>query len=157
MTEQLPLLPSEVTGPTEHGREGAVYSEILPQERISSAEYVDYHMIIDHELDQLSRGEAGVFGSSGFMALGAAIGLFPSAISTWDKLSASPPVAVPRGDISGMICCAGCAAGALVCLVIFGLYKLRNRGLAKRIRARTRRALDSRGGVKEVGSFRANA
>lgn len=41
--------------------------------RVSTPEFVDWHMMLDQELSQLSRPDQGVFGSLGFVGLGAAL------------------------------------------------------------------------------------
>jgi hypothetical protein len=54
---------------------GAGTLPFSPEQRMTVPEFVDWHMILDHELSQLSRPETGVIGSLGFVGLGSAPGL----------------------------------------------------------------------------------
>lgn len=107
-----------------------------PAQRLSMPEFVDWHMILDHELSQLTRPETGVIGSLGFVGLGGAIGLAPTFVAVLSNVQASPPKPVTVPDIAAVGCFAVSFAVALICLVIFGLSVYRNKGLATSIRER---------------------
>ena len=110
-----------------------------PPMSVSMPEQIDWHMILDHELSQLSRPETGVIGSFGFVGLGGAIGLIPQFVSTIEKTKAQPPAAITEGDIACIAAFFGCIVLAAICLAIFGLFWYRNKSLADQIRKRTRR------------------
>jgi hypothetical protein len=111
---------------------------------VSVPEGINWHMILDHELSQLTRPESGVIGSIGFVALGAFLGLVPAVFSAIDKVNPAAPRAAATqaftmSDLSAVVVCGGSLVLAIVCLGIFALVWYRNRGLAATIRARTTR------------------
>jgi hypothetical protein len=109
---------------------------------VSVPEGLNWHMILDYELSQLTRPESGVIGSVGFVALGAFLGLIPAALSALEKMpqaGAVPANAFSMGDLSSVVVCGGSLVTAILCLIIFGLYHYRNRGLASKIRTRSKR------------------
>jgi hypothetical protein len=115
--------------------------------RISAPEFVDWHMILDQELEQLSRPETGLIASLGFMGLGAAIGLLVPLIGVVEKIGvvaqpgkpAPPPVSI--SDIACVASFTGSLVLGIVCLAIAGIAWMRNKGLATAIRRRTRRGV----------------
>ncbi|TXN34568.1 hypothetical protein FV227_14630 [Methylobacterium sp. WL119] len=113
-----------------------------PKGRISVAEFVDYHMILDNELSQLSRPETGIVGSFGFAGFGGALGLAPAFYEAWSKLPKDgQPVMFKQGEIITVSLFVGSFVICIVCLIIFGINVFRNRGLAKLIRNRQRNSM----------------
>lgn len=108
---------------------------------LSMPEALSWHMILDHELTQLSSRDTGLIGSIGFVCLGSALGLIPSLVAALDKVNSKPPISMTSGDVAAIVASVGTAVAAIVCLIIFGIYRYRNAGLAAKIRARTRRGL----------------
>jgi hypothetical protein len=108
---------------------------------LSMPEALSWHMILDHELMQLSSRDTGLIGSIGFVCLGSALGLIPSLVTALDKVNTKPPLSMSSGDVAAIAATVGTAVGAVICLIIFGIYRYRNSGLAAKIRARTRRGL----------------
>jgi hypothetical protein len=111
--------------------------------RISRPEFVDWHMILDQELSQLSRPEQGVFRSLGFVGLGGALGLLAPFIGVLGKIGATATANAPMPTFSGsdvayIATFAGSCVLAAVCLTIAGVAWFRNRGLAAEIRKRTK-------------------
>jgi hypothetical protein len=112
-----------------------------PTQRISMPDYVDWHMILDHELSQLSRPEIGFIGSLGLVGLGAALG---SAVQFWRGIAKvlQPAEGQITGDDIGFIMVfVASVVLAIVCLTISGVGLWRNRGLAQQIRKRDKRGL----------------
>jgi hypothetical protein len=93
-------------------------------------------MILDQELDQLSRPESGAFGAVGFAALGAALGSLPGALSAMELLKSADAKPMPAGDLTSLLVCLFCGGLAIACLAVWGAARWRNRGLPERIRAR---------------------
>ncbi|MER9079494.1 hypothetical protein [Mesorhizobium sp. M0895] len=114
-----------------------------PAQRFSMPEFVDWHMILDHELSQLTRPETGIIGSIGFVGLGGAIGLASAFFSVLSKIGATPSVPVTVSDMVSVGCFVASSVIAVICLVIFALSLYRNRGLAGDIRARKKQRLPS--------------
>jgi hypothetical protein len=110
-----------------------------PAPRISMPDFVDWHMILDRELDQLSRPEHGVLSSLGFVALGTVLGLIAPVMSAWEKIAASPPIPLNRAEFANLAAFFVCVGLMFVCLSIAGLGWWRNRGLADEIRKRPKR------------------
>lgn len=107
-----------------------------PPMSVSMPEVINWHMILDHELTQLTKPETGFIGSLGFVGLGAVFGLIPQFVTTYEKTFASPPLPITVADIACVAAFFGCLALAIVCLGIGGLYWWRNRGTAAVIRQR---------------------
>lgn len=109
---------------------------VPPGQRMSAPENLDWHMILDHELSQLSAAETGVLGSLGFTGLGGALGFLPSVVQVIGKLPSTveAPVTVPDMVTVGVF--VACAVLAAICLVIYFLNWNRNKGLADTIRKR---------------------
>ena len=116
-----------------------------PAQRLTMPEYLDWHMILDHELSQLSRPETGVIGSVGFVGLGGVIGLAASFFEALEKVNGSPPIPLSIGDIVSVCMFVGSTVIAGLCLLIFGLAVFRNRGLARTIRSRQKQPFGSQG------------
>ena len=112
-----------------------------PAQRFSMPDFVDWHMILDYELSQLTRPETGIIGSIGFVGLGGAVGLAPSFISVMSKIGSTVPQPVSPSDITAALCFVASGVIAVICLIIFGLSLYRNRGLATNIRARKKQRL----------------
>ena len=108
---------------------------------LSMPEALSWHMILDHELTQLSSRDTGLIGSIGFVCLGSALGLIPSLVAALDKVNTEPPMSMTHGDVAAISASVGTAVASVVCLIIFVIYRYRNSGLAAKIRARTRRGL----------------
>lgn len=115
-----------------------------PAQRFSMPDYVDWHMILDHELSQLTRPETGIIGSLGFVGLGGAIGLAPAFFSVVAKVKAPIAEQVSASDIVSVGCFVASGVIAIICLIIFGLSLYRNRGLAGAIRARKKQMFPDR-------------
>lgn len=116
---------------------------VSPAQRVGAPEHVDWHMILDQELTQLSQPDSGVMGSIGFTALGGFVGLIPGLAGVITKLSQSPTLpageaALPIGfvDVVTVAATAGCLIGAVICLITFAVNKYRNAGLTAKIRQR---------------------
>jgi len=107
----------------------------LPAQRVSRPDFVDWHMILDGELTQLSKPEEGVLISLGFVGLGAAFGLLGPFLASWDKLEVATPN-LTGSDLASIACFGGSVVLALVCLIFGGIATWRNRGLAEKIRNR---------------------
>jgi len=121
-----------------------------PKARITAPDFTDWHMILDHELGQISRPEAGVIGSLGFVGVGGALGFaqdfadtlsnaylpLPTANAA-DDAQRAPPLQI--SDIVSIAGFVGCIVLAVVCLAIFCIGKWRNKGLVASIRARAKR------------------
>src|ERR1700687_5123073 len=89
-----------------------------PATRISMPPVVDWHMILDRELDQLTRPEMGVIGSLGFVALGAVFGLIAPLFGALEKVGAEPPNIMGKGDIAAIAAFFGCLGLTVICLLI---------------------------------------
>lgn len=112
-----------------------------PAQRISMPDFIDWHMIFDYELDQLSQVETGVIGSIGFVALGAAlgsVGQFCDAISKFRDASLGA-IHTSDGVYIGVF--VGSVVAALICLGLFAIDRYRNAGLVKKIRGREKHDL----------------
>lgn len=103
-----------------------------PQSRVSAPEIVDWHMILDAELDQISRPETGIIGSLGFLALGAFLNNSPTIMSVWF----GSPRTLSIGDVTTLEIGIGSLVASVICLSIFALSVYRNWGTANRIRNR---------------------
>lgn len=118
-----------------------------PQMSVSMPKEVGWHMILDHELDQLSHSEMGFIGSLGFVGMGAALGLIPQIFDVMSKLF-QPPIKstmypfdliyphVTALDMGSVAAFFFSLAIAIVCLTISGLFHHRNKKLAETIRER---------------------
>ena len=126
--QNFPIVPTPVTG-------------LSPAQRVSTPNHLDWHMIQDHELSQLSGVETGTVASLGFVGMGAAIGLAGPFLAALSKITANPPIPVSLPDIYYLVSLSGSMVLALVCLVIAGLAKWRNKGLAAEIRRRPKHGL----------------
>lgn len=95
-----------------------------------------YHMIRDHELDQMSAPGTGVLGSIGFMALGAVLSLVqPFAVSVQKVVSVSR-VPLEVSDFIASLAFIGSLVLSLLCLIIFSIQARGKARLADRIRSR---------------------
>lgn len=111
---------------------GTPFAGKMPEQRVSTPGVVDWHMILDHELDQLSQLETGALGSVGFVALGAAVGFAPAFVAALEKAKTG----LSGEELVALIALPLSAAVALICLGLFVANALRNRGLKGRIRQR---------------------
>jgi hypothetical protein len=102
---------------------------------VSMPEALSFHMILDHELSQLTLPEAGVLGSLGFVFLGGVLGLIPGFVTAIEKANTA---VFTNSDLATVIAFCVSGALALACLCISGLRWARNRGLAATIRARSK-------------------
>jgi hypothetical protein len=107
-----------------------------PTARFSVSEHVDYHVVLDQELTQLSRPEAGMFGAFGFAFFGAAIGFMPQALATLAIITKTPPGPVSAVELWTIVLAPSCFAASIACLAAFGIAKFRNRGVENSIRQR---------------------
>ena len=114
---------------------------------VSMPENLSWHMILDHELSQLTLPEAGVLGSIGFVFLGAVLGLIPGFVTAVEKVPLNTAaqlkdnaaaVTFTSGDLATVIAFCACSALAVVCLIIAGIRWMRNKGLASTIRSRSK-------------------
>ncbi|WP_455918869.1 hypothetical protein [Ensifer canadensis] len=110
-----------------------------PIPRYSMDETVDYHVILDQELDQLAHPENGVIGTVGFTALGAALGFLPATVAIFEKIGQSTPEAISPIELTTLLLTPSCGVAALICLILFGISKFRNLGLVSKIRERPRK------------------
>lgn len=110
----------------------------MPAARVGLPDHTDFHLIQDFELMQLSKPENGALGALGFTLLGCALSSFPSSI---ELLFSSTTGAVASTQLWQLALFCGSTVGALICLVLFGVYWWRNAGLAERIRARPKAPL----------------
>ena len=113
---------------------------IMPRGRVSAPEYVDWHMILDQELDQLSNLQTGVLGGLGFTALGATLGVAPSFVVAISKASAE----LARGDVTAMLIFVASLVAAVICLSLYFLSRRKTRSLPETIRARNKIQLGRR-------------
>ncbi|WP_161600108.1 hypothetical protein [Aurantimonas manganoxydans] len=102
---------------------------------------VDWHMILDQELDQLSRPETGVIGSIGFVGLGAAIGLVPAFSDVMGNVNADRLEPLTGGEIATLLILPGSFMLAVVCLVIFAISVCRDKALTGVIKARKKQSM----------------
>ncbi len=109
---------------------------ISPVARVSVDQYIDYHAILDNELDHLSNPEGGVMGSIGFTALGGAIGLLPMACGVVASVLKPEAGSITISDLANVIAAALCVTVAIICLAMFFIKKYRTRGLLQKIRNR---------------------
>jgi hypothetical protein len=112
--------------------------------RVSTPQFVDWHMILDQELSQLSRPDQGVFGSLRFVGLGAALRLLAPFIGVLGKIGATATANTPiptfsGSDVAYIATLAGSCVLAAVCLTIASVAWVRNRGLTTEIRNRAKR------------------
>jgi hypothetical protein len=123
-----------------------------PQMSISAPKTMEWHMILDNELDQLSHSEMGFIGSLGFVGLGAALGLMPQLVEVISKLNTKPVKSpnypfqdivptITALDIGTIAAIAVSLTIAAICLGLSGLYHHRNKNLAKTIRGRGKHGL----------------
>jgi hypothetical protein len=119
-----------------------------PQMTVSVPDAVEWHMIFDHELTQLSRVEMGVIGSFGFVALGTALGLVPSFIAALAKANGKDVMTGYDVAVIGVF--AASAALAVICLLVAGIDLWRNSRLADKIRKRAKHGLSTFSGAEGV-------
>jgi hypothetical protein len=130
----------------EHATPPASISEgHTPAARISMPDYVDWHMILDRELDQLSHRQQGALASLGFVALGAVLGLIAPFVRVWEKVGST--TTFTTGDLATVACFFGCAVAAVICLCLAGIAWYRNRGLADEIRKRPKHGAHAKGEI----------
>jgi hypothetical protein len=103
---------------------------------LSMPEGLTWHMILDHELSQLTRPETGVLGSIGWVGLGAVLGLVVPFVGVLEKIG---DATITKSDVSCLLAFAFSVAATLVCLGVAGIAWWRNSGLAQHIRSRTTR------------------
>lgn len=128
-------MPSEPKKEIEGGEDVRAKSlNFSPTSRVTAPEVTDWHLVADHELEDISKPESGIAGAFGFAALGGAIGAMPSGCSALDKLSTQTPVA-KEGLVSFSILL-GSSVATIICLAIWFINRRRNSGLVTRIRAR---------------------
>lgn len=108
-----------------------------PASRVTAPDVTDWHLIADHELGSLSEPEAGVIGAIGFAALGAALGALPSGCTAVEKITTN--AVVPGEAFRALLILLPATAATVICLIIWGISKWRNKGLVQRIRARPKR------------------
>lgn len=109
-----------------------------------------YHMVLDHELDQLSRSGVGVLASVGFTALGTALGLAANFAAALERVLSSNPTPLTVGDLVSVCVFVGSAVIAVLCLALSSLAWWRNKGTAARIRARKRIGVGGADQTREV-------
>jgi hypothetical protein len=105
-----------------------------PTNVVTVPDHADWHLISDHELDELDKPEGGVLGSLGFTALGAILGALPGAVAGWKKVGTTD-VLRPEEIVSLMVTVVAIVAAG-ICLTLFAIYRSRSRGAAARIRQR---------------------
>ncbi|MEY9196659.1 cytochrome c biogenesis protein CcdA [Sinorhizobium fredii] len=125
-----------ITGAIEN--DGQIFRN--PKPRYSIDETVDYHVILDQELDQLARPENGVIGTVGFTALGAALGFLPAMVAILQKIVGAAREPLIPIEITTLLLTPACGIAALICLILFFISKFRNRGLVTKIKKRPRKS-----------------
>jgi hypothetical protein len=143
-----------MTGPeqAELLKAGELAEGHAPASRITIPAYVDYHMIMDWELDQLSRHETGVLASLGFVGLGALVGLVVPFALSLEKFKSDPPQPFLLSDVACAVAFSASFVLTVVCLVIAAIARRRNRGLVDDIRKRPRYGAFSSAGNAELGT-----
>ena len=120
---EFPVVPTPVSG-------------LAPAQTISTPEHVDWHMIQDHELSQLSNLQSGIIASLGFTGLGAAIGLVGPFLTALSKVRSPTPTALRPDEVFYLTGFSATVVLGLICLVIHAINSWRRTGLAATIRAR---------------------
>ncbi|MCK1592143.1 hypothetical protein [Bradyrhizobium sp. 169] len=119
---------------------GGIAEGHTPAARISMPAFVDWHMILDRELDQLTQPQSGLLGSLGFVGLGAVLGLIGSFVAALEKLATIPAAPVSKADISNLLAFPACIVLTAICLLLAFLSWRRNSCLADEIRKRPKHA-----------------
>lgn len=107
-------------------------AQITPAARVTAADFIDYHMITDYELTQLSRPETGVLGTIGWAAFGLAGGFILQFIRAVSKSDG----ALQGSDLWGSILFVAASVAATICLVIHYRNRRELKSLAEDIRGR---------------------
>lgn len=108
-------------------------SVAMPAAKISAPQHVQWHMIMDSELDMLADHETGVIGALGFTAIGGLLGGAVPFLAAVDKIGVST---VEKADVVAVAIFVGCAVAAIICIGIFALKIYRNESLKTKIRNR---------------------
>ncbi len=114
-----------------------------PTARFTMAEFVEFHMILDLELDAISSTENRVLGSIGFTALGAVMGLAGSFSIAISKIRNPSLGQFTLPDLVNTVLFSASIALAVLCLSIFFLKRWRNRGITEIIRQREKHRMPS--------------
>lgn len=108
-----------------------------PIAKISAPDETNWHVIAEHELEQLASPQSGMFGAIGFAGLGAALGAAPTGCAALQAIRQGRPV--PSQDLYSMIILLVCLAVTIICLTAWAYAKHKNKGLSEQIRARPKR------------------
>lgn len=101
--------------------------------RISMPRHVDWHMILDHELDKLGSSSIGTLGSLGFAALGASVGFIPQILAIWARIGSA---AFDGSDAITLVVFGVSVAAASICLMVYALNRSNFKSVVRGIRAR---------------------
>lgn len=118
-----------------------ITADTLPQQRVSKPSHVDWHMIQDSELSQLSSPEDGLMFSIGLTSVGATVGLLGPFVSVLSRVTdkqsnVTEVLEIQAVDITYTVGFAACASVAFICLIFGGMARWQQRGLADKIRRR---------------------
>jgi hypothetical protein len=127
-----------MTNPAEPPPEATpIAASITPPTRITVPDFVDFHMISDDELTQLSRPEAGLLGTIGWAAAGAAAGFLIGTAKAATSYFTTSQVRGEDGFASLLFVAA--AVTALICLSIYFQNRRNLISISERIRNRQQR------------------
>ncbi|MCL6653479.1 hypothetical protein A6R70_14395 [Agrobacterium rubi] len=108
-------------------------SVAMPAAHISAPKLVQWHMIMDNELDMLTDKQTGAMGAIGFTALGGVLGGIIPCVAVVEKINLSP---LTISDIIALGVFFCCSSASLICLVSFFWSRKQNKSLKEDIRGR---------------------
>jgi hypothetical protein len=103
--------------------------------RVSAPEFVDWHMILDQELSQLSTPETTVLGSTGFASVGIAASFLLQFSGAMHRI-ATNPIKLQNGDGIALIVFPSACVVAGLSLLLWGIRLRANSTLVGKIRKR---------------------
>ncbi len=105
----------------------------IPASKISGPKHVQWHMVLDNELDMLTDKQAGVMGAIGFTALGGVVGGLIPCVAAIEKINVSPLTPI---DVVALAVFFASLTASLICLITFFCYRHQNTSLKEEIRKR---------------------